>query len=501
MSEFLANILLIDDQLDNLRVLSALLSQRGYQVRKARSGYMALETVKVNLPDLILLDIKMPDMSGYQVCQHLKTALETREIPVIFLSALESTFDKVKGFQVGGCDYITKPFEMDEVLVRVENQLTIQRQKKLLLEQNKQLQQEIRDRQRAEAEIRLLLKMTQAISEAWDFETALEVTLCEVCQAIDWDYGEAWIPNDQVLLHKASQIQCNLDPLLQQFYHSSVTLTFAPNQGLVGRVWSSQKLEWIEDISLESPPKFVRSQLARQAGLKTALAVPMIFGDRVLAVLVFFKKVAMSPDDHLVELVSGVATQLGALMPHKKAEEALRSANVELERLAKIDSLTEVANRRYFDEYLEREWKRLAREAQPLSLILCDVDCFKLYNDFYGHPAGDRCLKEIAQAISHSARRPADLVARYGGEEFVIILPNTTLTGALKVANSIRQEVEQLKILHERSIVQPFVTVSLGVSSTIPHPELSRVTLIRVADEALYKAKNKGRNCAVCTLL
>ncbi|MGB3193137.1 MAG: diguanylate cyclase [Limnoraphis sp.] len=501
MSEFSANILIIDDHLNNLRMLSTLLRQRGYQVRNARSGSIALETVKVSLPDLIILDIKMPDMSGYEVCRQLKASPETCEIPVIFISALETTFDKVKSFKVGGNDYITKPFQADEVLARVENQLTIQRQKKLLLKQNQQLKQEIRDRQKAEAEIQLLLKITLAVSETWDFETALEVTLCEVCQAIDWDYGEAWIPKDSVIVYKASQIQCCTDELIQEFQSYSMKLEFALNMGLVGRVWFSQKSEWIEDISLESEEIFVRFQMAKKMGLKAAFAVPMILSNNVLAVLVFFKKEAILANPHIIKLVSGVAAQLGALVLHKKAEEALRTAYIELERLAKIDGLTQIANRRYFDEYLEREWKRLAREKQFLSLILCDVDCFKLYNDFYGHPSGDYCLKEIAQAISRTARRPADLVARYGGEEFVIVLPNTTLIGGLKVANLIRQEVKKLKILHAKSIVDSSVTVSLGVSTTIPHLELSPKTLIRVADEALYKAKNKGRNCAVATSL
>ncbi|MEB3278100.1 MAG: diguanylate cyclase [Lyngbya sp.] len=501
MSKSSVNLLIIDDHLDNLRVLSALLTQKGYQVRKARSGYMALETVKVELPDLIILDIKMPDMSGYDLCVQLKARPETCEIPVIFISALDGTFDKVKGFQVGGSDYITKPFEMDEVLVRVENLLTICRQKQLLIEQNQRLQQEIRDRQKADAEIRLLLKMTQAIGEAWDFETALEVTLCEACQAIGWDYGEAWIPDDSFMVHKASQIHCCTDLAIKEFYHYSTTLKFAASQGLVGRVWLSQKIEWIEDISLESEQKFVRYKAAQKTGLKAALAVPMIFSDRILAVLVLFKKEAISPDPHVIELVTGVANQLGALMVHKKAEEALRSAYVELERLAKLDSLTQIANRRYFEEYLEREWKRLSREKQPLSLILCDVDCFKLYNDFYGHQAGDYCLKEIAQAISRSAKRPADLVARYGGEEFVIVLPNTTLMGGLKVANLIREEVQKLQIPHAKSTVDSYVTVSLGVATTIPHLELSIQTLIRVADENLYQAKHKGRNCAIGTTL
>lgn len=182
----------------------------------------------------------------------------------------------------------------------------------------------------------------------------------------------------------------------------------------------------------------------------------------------------------------------------KAAEIALRKANLELERLATLDGLTQVANRRRFDEYLSQEWRRMAREQQYLSLILCDVDYFKSYNDHYGHQAGDACLKRLAAAMRNTLKRPADLVARYGGEEFAIILPSTAMQGAIAVAQAIQKAIKLLRLPHIQSQISDFITVSFGVSSIIPTHNLRAETLITTADEALYEAKKQGRDRIIC---
>ncbi|KAM3092976.1 diguanylate cyclase domain-containing protein [Phormidesmis sp. 146-35] len=319
-----ANILLVDDHLNSLQALSLLLTRQGYRIRKATSGAIALQTIRVELPDLILLDIQMPQMDGYEVCTTLKADPLTCDIPVIFLTALDDVADKVAAFSAGGVDYITKPFQASEVLARVQNQLMIQQQRRQLLEQNQRLQQEIQERQRLES--------------------------------------------------------------------------------------------------------------------------------------------------------------------------ALIQANSDLQRLALVDSLTQVANRRCFDEHLNHEWQRLLREQAPLSLILCDVDYFKLFNDHYGHLAGDACLYHVAQTINRVIRRPADEVARYGGEEFVIILPNTDVAGAVFVAEQIQAAIAQLAIPHAKSLVNPCVTLSLGITSLTPTADKLTQDLIAAADTALYTAKCQGRD-------
>ncbi len=172
----------------------------------------------------------------------------------------------------------------------------------------------------------------------------------------------------------------------------------------------------------------------------------------------------------------------------------LELANRELQRLAALDGLTGVANRRRFDEYLEAEWQRMTREKLPLSLILCDIDFFKRYNDTYGHQAGDACLCRVADALRFCARRSVDLVARYGGEEFAVILPNTTVVGASQVAEEIRSVVNSLEIAHAKSTVSQHVTLSLGIACIHPTPNTSPTMLIAAADAALYQAKEAGRN-------
>ena len=178
----------------------------------------------------------------------------------------------------------------------------------------------------------------------------------------------------------------------------------------------------------------------------------------------------------------------------------LEAANQELKSIAYIDDLTNLFNRRSLDNALDREWSRCLKSGDPLSIIMCDVDCFKRFNDTYGHPAGDRCLQQVGQVIRSSICWPVDIGARYGGEEFTIVLTNTPLMAAVRVAERIRSEVIALKIAHKSSQVNNshFVTLSLGVSCTQGENYLSLEDLIQDADRKLYQAKVFGRNRVVC---
>jgi diguanylate cyclase (GGDEF)-like protein len=187
------------------------------------------------------------------------------------------------------------------------------------------------------------------------------------------------------------------------------------------------------------------------------------------------------------------------LIHQTQLQRKLETANQALQRLISIDNLTQVANRRRFDEYLDQEWKRMARERSPLSLILCDVDFFKAYNDTYGHQAGDRCLQQIARVLENTPKRSTDLVARYGGEEFAMILPNTPVEGAVQLAELMRAAVRALAIPHAQSSLGQAVTLSMGVACTIAHLNIDFESLIADADAALYKAKALGRDRVVAT--
>jgi diguanylate cyclase (GGDEF)-like protein len=291
-------LLIVDDEKQNRTLLTELL-QDDYQIILAKNGLQALDRAQERSPDLILLDILMPEMDGFAVIRALKKNDSTRNIPVIFISALDSASDEELGLELGAVDYIAKPFHPPIVRVRVRNHLQSVHQRRLL------------------------------------------------------------------------------------------------------------------------------------------------------------------------------------------------------EQLALIDSLTEIPNRRRFSEVYEKEWRRCMRNGSPLSLIVVDVDHFKIYNDTYGHAAGDLVLKRVAQTIQAALQRPADFVARYGGEEFVVILPEIEAAGAQEVAEKIRADVEQQKIHYPESSSANCLTVSLGGATQIPGKTEVDSELFCRADRFLYEAKRTGRNRVV----
>lgn len=337
------DILLVDDNPQNLRLLRTMLKEYGYKVRATLSGGLALKAVEVVQPDLILLDINLPDMKGYEVCKTLKADPNTADIPVIFVSALDEVLDKIKAFEVGGVDYITKPFEVHEVIVRIRNQLTRFLQKKQLIDQQKQLTEQ-------NTQLQLLLTTTKAINEASDFQSALEATLRQVCEKIGWDFGEFWIPND----HDATDFEYGKswyasDDTFAEFIRNSENFTLITNRNVLHQICLTKQPYWLTDVtetSVEQGDIFSRSQFAKAVGLKACLGIPILFDDQVLAVLVFFKKEAKEPESRLIELVNAIATQLSSLIVRKRSESALRIlSQLERERALQLEqALKELQN-------------------------------------------------------------------------------------------------------------------------------------------------------------
>lgn len=205
-----------------------------------------------------------------------------------------------------------------------------------------------------------------------------------------------------------------------------------------------------------------------------------------------------------IELIARIHAHSRSYLAHKQRNEAfaalralqveLENKNAELARLSAMDGLTGILNRRSFDELLEKEWDRAVREKASLSLIMIDIDHFKLFNDNYGHQGGDSCLKKVACQLDSVVQRPADFVARYGGEEFSVVLPGTDVKGAEEIAESLRAAIEKLSITHEYSSTAGYVTISSGVAAIEPKKERLASELIKMADWALYQAKEEGRN-------
>jgi diguanylate cyclase (GGDEF)-like protein/PAS domain S-box-containing protein len=253
--------------------------------------------------------------------------------------------------------------------------------------------------------------------------------------------------------------------------------------GVVGQVAATGKPMLIDDV--RNCPIYVETL----PGVRSEVCVPVAHRGSYLAVL-DIESTRLARFRHQLPFLTKVAEQAaGALGSARLYEEVRQRAT-----LALVDGLTGIANRRRLDGELEREWRRGSRSRAPLSLVLLDVDIFKSFNDLYGHPAGDDCLRQVAAALADVPRRAADLVARYGGEEFAMVLPDLDAVGARQLAEAARARIEALAIAHAGSAVAPVVTVSAGTATRYPGRGGSAAALIAAADRALYVAKRKGRN-------
>ncbi len=317
------NVLIVDDRPENLLVLESILDKLECNIVKAGSGNEALGLMLEKEFALVLLDVQMPEMDGFETAELMRGSEKTRYIPIIFVTAISKEQKCIfKGYEMGAVDYLFKPIEPVVLKSKVQVFLDLHNQKLLLKEQANLLEMKIKE---------------------------------------------------------------------------------------------------------------------------------------------------------LAEL---------------------KKANNKLEGLSTRDGLTGIANRRSFDQYMTASWKSALRSARPLSLIMVDIDCFKAYNDNYGHLKGDECLITVAQTLASLVKRPIDFAARYGGEEFAVILPETDGEGALLVAEMLRKSIELMAIPHEFSQAAGYITISLGVTAAIPRPEDSVQGFINCADKALYQAKSSGRNRA-----
>ena len=439
---FKGKILIVDDTPDNLRLLSNTLIEQGHEVQCAITGELALIGANADPPDLILLDIKMPQMDGYTVCERLKASELTRDIPVIFLSSFDETFNKVKAFQVGGIDYITKPFQVEEVIARVETQLMLQTARLEILRLNADLEQRVRERTEELRQVNLEL---QASEERF-------------------------------------RMMANVAPVLIWISGMDGRYTFVNQRWLdfTGRNLDHEMGDgWAEGIYPDDRQRCLRTY---QTAFKERQSFTMEY--RLKRVDGFYRWVLntgipLFQEDTFVGYIGSCID----IHDRKQAEKQLLYN-------ALHDSLTDLPNRSLLMERLELALKWAKRyEDYIFAVLFLDLDRFKVVNDSLGHLVGDQLLISITHRLEH-AIRATDLMARLGGDEFVILLEDVEgIHEAIRVADRILDDLKLPFWLEGREV---FLTASIGVvlGSKDYHKGSD---LLRDADTAMYRAKARGK--------
>ncbi|MGV0108488.1 Diguanylate cyclase [Nostoc sp. DSM 114160] len=354
---------------------------------------------------------------------------------------------------------------------------------------SQQVEQRVQHQSESE---RIVAAVTQRIRQSLELDEILQITVAEVRQLFEADRVVIYqFKPDWSGLVAVESLAEGCMSILR--FHVMDTC-FQSTRAAYYQQGNTRAIEDIETAEL-SP---CHVDLLRSLQIRANLVVPILQQGRLWGLLIAHQcRHSRQWQQSEINLFNQLAGQTAIAIQQSELYHQLQQANQELQRLACSDGLTQVANRRCFDDTLNTQWQWLAREQSSLSLILCDVDYFKLYNDTHGHLAGDDALRQVAKAISQTVKHPADLVARYGGEEFAVILPNTDIEGAIAVAKDIQINLSALQMPHPHSQVSKFITLSLGVATITPHSQLSPATLIAAADQGLYQAKAQGRNCVV----
>lgn len=452
-------ILIVDDLPDNLRVLSATLTEQGYEVRCAKNGAMALRGAITAMPDLILLDVKMPDLNGYEVCQKLKANPSTHDIPVIFTSALDDVLDKVKAFEAGGVDYITKPFHVQEVLARIKSQLALQAAKAEIRQLNAELEQRVQQRtaelatanQLLQREIADRLLAEQSLQES---ETRLESILDSLEEVV----RSVSAKNFKLLY---------LNPAAEKIFGRPVWEFF------------KQPNLWLEVVHPDDRERVEQAtQILQELG-RISLEYRILRADGEIRWL--------SDRSHVIDDGDGVTTRFDSIIyditERKRTEEQLIYD-------AMHDVLTGLPNRTFFTLRLEQALKQAQWEPDYLFAVLfIDLDRFKIINDSLGHTVGDQLLIAFAR-LMQQCLRSTDTIARLGGDEFTILLENIQhVDEAVSIAERIQAELMTPLQLESHTI---FTSASIGI--VLGATGCDRPTeLLRNADIAMYSAKEAGK--------
>lgn len=479
-----ADILIVDDTPDNLRILSQMLILFGYRVRAVTEGALALSVLQNAIPDLIMLDINMPVMDGYETCRRIKADERWRSIPIIFISAMGEVEEKLKAFRAGGVDYITKPFHIEEVLARIDTHVSIRQLQSQLQAANHELAQRLDELSQARAheyEQRRLAETMRdtisAINQTLNYDEVLDLILDNLARVLPYDTASI------MLLSEEKCIQVARARGYEKFgLESLVSLYDQPVENYP--VWQQMLEQRTTRVAPYAQQETLWPGQEQLSWVRSAIYAPI----QTCTDLLGFLNLESSTAGFFTE-EQGERLQIFA----DQAAVAIEKARLfqETQRLATLDSLTGLSNRRQLLLQAQEEYARARRYQRPLSALMIDLDHFKAINDRFGHPVGDQALKGVASCLRMSLRN-TDIYGRYGGEEFLILLPESETPAAIEAAERIRQVVQQLVI--ETDHGAPKVTISGGLATLLPGQATSLDDLIRNADDALYAAKAAGRN-------
>lgn len=446
-----ARVLVVDDLLPNRRLLEAKLKSEYYEVDTAENGIEALEQVKKNPPDIILLDVMMPEMDGFETCRLLKENQETAFIPVVMVTALSDVQDRVQGLSVGADDFLTKPINDMALFARIRSLVRL----KNMFD-----------------ELRLRGRTGTAFGIADEGVGSVDTSNATI-MVVDEDAIEAQRMMEQ-LRERGMTVEAFDDPL--EAVRRSEEFDF-------DLIMVSSQIT--KDDALHLCMHF-RSQ---EATKHTPLLLMIEEDNDELLVKAF----DMGVNDYMVSPVDAneMMARVNTQVRRKRYQDALKASREESLTLSIVDGLTGVYNRRYFDIHIENMMTHAKDKHKPLALLLLDIDHFKIINDKYGHLSGDEILKQIAPRMTQSVRA-TDLVSRYGGEEFCIIMPDTPLKYAKEVAMRIKQAITSKPFKIPAGTGALKLTVSMGLTMMVPDD--SKADIIQRADEGLYMVKQHGRN-------
>ncbi|MBB4289452.1 two-component system cell cycle response regulator [Rhizobium leguminosarum] len=451
-----ARILVVDDIPANVKLLEARLLAEYFDVMTAADGHTALAICERNQVDLILLDIMMPGIDGFEVCERLKASQKTAHIPVVMVTALDQPADRVRGLKAGADDFLTKPVNDLQLISRVKSLLRL-----------KTLSDELR--------IRADTAHTMGID---DLTRAGEGRADETAQVLLVD-GRA---NSQERIIKA------LKPV------ADVLALSDPQAALFEAAESAFDLVIVNANFDDYDPLRLCSQLR---SLERTRFLPILIITEQGADEMVVRALDLGVNDYIIrpvdpnELLARSLTQIR----RKRYNDRLRASVKQTIELAVTDPLTGLYNRRYLDNHLNVLFNRSMARGRPLSVLITDIDRFKQVNDTYGHDGGDEVLREFANRV-RSTIRGADLACRYGGEEFVVVMPDTSPEIAATVAERLRAAIESAPFMLKHAGEALNVTASFGIASRIA-AVLTPDQLMKQADLALYEAKNTGRNRVV----